>query len=75
MIHDDNMGIVWKEVVDSVCQQNIDEESNKKKKVRQETLSTMETIAPVQVPQISIVDNSPESTLLTITTADVAQQM
>lgn len=40
MIHDDNLQQIWKEVVDSISRQHIDEESNKKKKLQQVKLTT-----------------------------------
>jgi hypothetical protein len=38
LAHDKNLEAVWKEVTDSVGPQHIDEESDKKKRLRQSTL-------------------------------------
>ncbi|CAF1397047.1 unnamed protein product [Adineta steineri] len=43
MILDDNLKVVWDEVVGSLSRQHIDEESNKKKKIHTELLSTSTT--------------------------------
>lgn len=36
LIHDDNLEPIWKEILDSINRQHIDEASNKKKKMRQD---------------------------------------
>ena len=52
LIQDENLEAVWKEVTDSVGRQHIDEESNKKKKIRQSTpMSTPTATLTVAIEQ------------------------
>ena len=66
IIHDDNLDAVWKEVVDSVNRQHIDEVSNKKKKVRQDTSSTTSLFPITADQQASATDNQSETGLVNI---------
>ena len=43
LVHDENLDAVWKEVADSIGRQHIDEESNKKKKMRHSASTAIST--------------------------------
>ncbi len=71
MIHDDNMSNIWKEVKESLSRQHLDEENNKKKRIRQESPSIIEDTTPPMPSQTLITDNEQATTPLTSTTSEL----
>lgn len=58
LIHDDDLPPIWKEIMDSINRQHIDEANNKKKKMRQDISPSTTTSTAQSETQISNDDSS-----------------
>ncbi|CAF4124476.1 unnamed protein product [Rotaria sp. Silwood2] len=63
MILDDNMSVTWKEVMESLSRQHIDEENNKKKKINKQSSSSLVlSNTTSQCSSLTTVSNEEEAT-------------
>lgn len=63
------MDAVWKEIKDSLARQHLDEESNKKKKIRQEQFTSsmnLTTPEPIQTSASTSTSNTNQEGVLTV---------
>ena len=67
-ILDDQIDSYWKEIIDSLSRQHIDEENNKKKKIRPEQLIMARNLTPSQIKEISTASDE-HQTMPSISTA------
>lgn len=65
-IPDHSMDAVWKEIKDSLARQHLDEESNKKKKIRQEQFTISMNLSMPEPPQTSAIDTAQEEIAITL---------
>ena len=59
-VHDESMALIWKEIVDSVNRQHIDEANNKKKRIRHDSVQSAGNSTTQSDTQTSD-DDSPET--------------
>ena len=69
-IPDHSMDAVWKEVKDSLARQHLDEESNKKKKIRQEQFTIHMNLTVPEPEQTSSNDTNQEEIAITLESLD-----
>lgn len=69
-IPDHSMDAVWKEIKDSLARQHLDEESNKKKKIRQEQFTISMNSTVPEPPQASATDANQDEVIIILETEE-----